>query len=255
VAARAGKRGSFGAPLAWAADLIWPPRSLLSEKFVSRPGAIEPALWARLTFLSAPCCFHCGFPFETDAGPEAVCGACAAKAPAYHRARAAVAYDDLSRALVLELKHAGRRDGLPVFAAWMNQAGAELVAEADLIAPAPLHWTRLAARRFNQAAWLAQALGKLSGKKVAYAALARVKGGKSQAGMDAGQRRRNVSGAFRVRPESRRLIAGKNILLIDDVFTTGATAEACARALKRGGAARTDVVTLARVVRPMNALI
>jgi ComF family protein len=235
----------------WAADLIWPPRSLLSEKILSRPGAIEPELWSRLTFLSAPCCAHCGFPFETDEAEGALCGACAAKAPAYNRARAVLAYDEVSRALVLDLKHGGRRDGLPVFATWMNMAAGDLVAAADLIAPTPLHWRRLAARRFNQAAWLAQGLSKLSGKKIAYGALIRRKAAKSQAGLDADQRRRNVAGAFRVSASGRKLIEGKNILLIDDVFTTGATAEACARALKRGGAARTDVLTLARVVRPI----
>ena len=248
---RSGSRG----PLAYVADLIWPPRSLLSENLVSRPGAIEPDLWAKLTFLSKPCCQHCGFPFETAENEGALCGPCAAKAPVYRRARAAVAYDDLSRALVLEMKHGARRDGLPVFAAWMANAAAELVADADIIAPAPLHWTRLASRRFNQAAWLAQALGKVTGKKVAYGVLIRVKGGKSQAGLDAAARRRNVAGAFRVRPAARKMIEGKSILLVDDVFTTGATAEACARALKRGGAAATDVVTLARVVRPSGVLI
>src|SRR5262249_44148907 len=151
-----------------------------------------------LTFLSAPCCFRCGFPFETDAGPEAVCGACAAHEPAYHRARAALTYDDHSRALVLDLKHGGRRDGLATFAAWVGQAAGPLLAEADLIAPVPLHWTRLASRRFNQAAWLAQALARTYRKPIAYAALRRVKRRPSQAGMNVAQRRDNVAGAFRV---------------------------------------------------------
>ncbi|MEJ0022269.1 MAG: ComF family protein [Alphaproteobacteria bacterium] len=251
MASRVRKRSS----LAWAADLIWPPRSLLSERIVSRPGAIEPELWSQLEFLASPCCFRCGFPFEVDAGEDAVCGACAAEEPAYHRARAALAYDDHSRRLVLDLKRGGRRDGLPVFAAWMNQAGAPLIAEADFIAPAPLHWMRLASRRFNQAAWLAQALGALTGKRVLYGALKRVKRRRSQAGLDASQRRRNVAGAFRASSGSAKLIAGKSILLIDDVFTTGATMEACARVLKRAGAARVDVLTLARVVRPMDVTI
>jgi ComF family protein len=241
--------------LDWAVDLVWPPRSLLSDALVSRPGAIEPELWSRLDFLSDQCCFRCGFPFETAVEGEALCGACAAKAPAYHRARAALAYDDLSRRLVLDLKRAGRCDGLGVYAAWMKQAGADLVAEADVLAPVPLHWTRLLSRRFNQAAWLAQALGRAARKPVLYAALKRVRARKSQAGLNPDQRRRNVAGAFRASPESRKLIEGRAVLLIDDVFTTGATAEACARALKRVGAARTDVLTLSRVVRPADALI
>lgn len=251
MAGRVRKRSS----LAWAADLIWPPRSLLSDAIVSRPGAIEPALWSQLEFLSEPCCFRCGFPFELDAGPDAICGACAADAPAFHRARAALAYDDHSRALVLDLKRGGRRDGLPVFAAWMRQAAGPLIAEADFIAPAPLHWMRLASRRFNQAAWLAQALGALAGKRVLYSAVRRIKRRRSQAGLDAAQRRRNVAGAFRASAGSAKLVAGKSILLVDDVFTTGATMAACARALKRAGAGQVDVVTLARVVRPVDVTI
>jgi ComF family protein len=247
--------GPFGKWGALAADLIWPPRSLLSERIVSRPGAIEPELWVRLAFLSPPCCARCGFPFELDAGAEALCGACAAEAPAFDRARAAVAYDDLSRTLVLDIKRGARRDGLPAYAAWMRLAGAGLVEEADVLVPAPLHWSRLLARRFNQAAWLAQALGALAGKPVDLFALRRVKRRKSQAGLDAGQRRRNVTGAFRVGAAGARRLNGKNVLLVDDVFTTGATAEACAKALKRAGAARVDVLTLARVVRPVDVLI
>jgi ComF family protein len=255
VAARLGKRGLFADALGLAADLIWPPRSLLREAIVTRPGAIEPDLWGRLVFLSAPCCFRCGFPFENEAGRKP----CAVPAPPIrrplHRAPAALAYDDLSRNLVLDLKHSGRRDGLPAFAAWMAHAAGPLAAEGDLIVPAPLHWTRLASRQFNQAAWLAQALARYCGKRVAYAALARVKRAPSQAGLNPDQRRRNVVGAFRVPKSSRRLVAGKAILLVDDVYTTGATAEACARALLRAGAARADLVTLARVVRPAEGLI
>jgi ComF family protein len=237
------------------ADLIWPPRSLLSERIVSRPGTIEPELWGRLQFLSAPCCVRCGFPFETDAGPDAYCGACAAAAPDYDRARAALAYDDLSRKLVLDIKRGARRDGLKAYAAWMRLAGGALVEEADVLAPAPLHWSRLFGRRFNQAAWLAQALGALGGKPVDLFALKRVKRRKSQAGLDAGQRRRNVAGVFAVSKAGAARVKGKAVLLVDDVFTTGATAEACAKALKRAGASRVDVVTLARVVRPVDVLI
>lgn len=247
----AGKRH----PLAAAADLIWPPRSLLSERIVSRPGVIEPELWRELTFLSAPCCARCGFPFEEDAGPDAYCGACTAEEPVYDRARAALAYDDNSRKLVLDIKRAARRDGLKVYASWMRLAGADLLADADVIVPAPLHWTRLIGRRFNQATWLAQTLAAGSAKKVDLFALQRTKRRKSQAGLNANQRRRNVQGAFKVSGAGARRIKGKAVLLVDDVFTTGATAEACARALKRAGASRVDVLTLARVVRPVDVTI
>jgi ComF family protein len=227
-------------------DVIWPPRSLLSDAIVDRPGVIEPALWGELNFLGAPVCNHCGFPLPDDVGPGAACGACAGRKPAYDTARAALAYDDHARRLILDLKRGGRRDGLPVFARWMSTATAETLARADFLAPAPMHWTRLAVRSFNQAAWLAQALSRASGKPWRPGALRRVKRRKSQAGLSASERRRNVGGAIKAWGR----FEGKTVMVVDDVFTTGATLEACARALRKAGAAEVHAVTLARVVRP-----
>jgi ComF family protein len=232
-------------------DLIWPPRSLLSDAIVDRPGVIEPALWGELRFLTEPLCMRCGFPLPDDVGPGAVCGACAGREPAYDSARAALAYDDHARRLVLDLKRGGRRDGLGVFARWMAAAAGDALARADFLAPTPMHWTRLAVRSFNQAAWLAQALGRASGKAWRPGALTRVKRRKSQAGLSASERRRNVGGAIKA---SARF-EGKTILVVDDVFTTGATLEACARALRKAGAAQVHAVTLARVVRPTDILV
>ncbi|GAM99259.1 competence protein F homolog [alpha proteobacterium U9-1i] len=229
-------------------DLIWPPRSLLSDAIVDRPGVIEPPLWSELQFLSGAGCFRCGFPLQEEPGAEGVCGACAGRAPAYDCARAALAYDDHARRLILDLKRGGRRDGLPVFARWMGQAGGDIIARADFIAPAPMHWTRLAVRSFNQAAWLAQAISHASGKPWRPEALKRVKRRKSQAGLSASERRRNVAGAIKAGAK----LQGQTVLVVDDVFTTGATLEACARALKRAGAAEVHGLTLARVVRPLD---
>lgn len=212
---------------------------------------IEAAAWGELNFLSGPVCARCGFPLPEEGGPTAICGACAGRKPAYDTARAALVYDDHARRLILDMKRGGRRDGLPLFANWMAAAAGPALARADFIAPAPMHWTRLAVRSFNQAAWLAQALARACGKPWKPGALTRVKRRKSQAGLSASERRRNVGGAIRA---SWRY-EGKMILVVDDVFTTGATLEACARALRKAGAAEVHAVTLARVVRPIDILI
>ena len=219
------------------------------------PGALEPELWAKLQFLSDPLCARCGTPFEIAVDAAQECGACLAHPPVYDRARAALIYGDVSRDLVLGLKYQGRRDGLSVLGGWMASAGSELLADADLIVPVPLHYFRLVRRGFNQSAWLAASLSRASGVKLSVDALKRVKATPIQGGLSADGRRRNVQGAFQVRGSRKRLVEGRKVLLVDDVLTTGATAEACTRALRRAGAACVDVVTLARVAGPRAAPI
>ena len=231
-------------------DALLPPRCLGCGEFVADPGALCSPCWSRLAFVQPPACSCCGLPFEHAGGAAGLCGLCAAARPLFARARAALRYDEGSRALILRFKHADRTDAAPVFARWMARAGDALVADADLIAPVPLHWLRLFARRYNQAALLASALGALSGKPAVNDLLLRRRRTLSQGGLGATARRRNVAGAFTVHPRHRVRVADKRVLLVDDVLTTGATATACAGALLRAGAATVDVLTLARVVRP-----
>ena len=232
-------------------DLLLPPRCLACGTAVGEPGTLCPDCWAEITFLGAPWCRVCGTPFDEGlAGrpdDELICADCLHDPPPYDRARAVVLYDDAARGPILALKHADRTDTAPAFARWMLRAGGDLVREADLIVPVPLHLRRLIKRRYNQSALLARRLGRLSGKPVAVAALKRTRATPSQGGLGRGARKRNVKGAFAVvRPE---MVRGKRVLLIDDVLTTGATVAECARVLKGAGARAVDILTVARVMR------
>jgi ComF family protein len=226
----------------WIVDTVLPPTD-------------DADIFGELTFLDDPCCASCGFPFEYAAGGLAAfdltCAACLARRPAYATARSALRYDDVSRPLVLAFKHGGHMDRIDMFAAQMHRAGRTMLADADLILPVPLHRWRLAKRRFNQSALLASALSRRSGVPMDPHGLLRTKQTPTQGGLSAKGRRRNVQGAFTVaEPEA---VAGKRLVLVDDVMTTGATLESCARTLKRAGAARVDCLCLARVVKARTA--
>ncbi len=231
-------------------DALLPPRCLACPAAVDVPGRLCPGCWAAVDFITPPYCAACGFPFDHDEGPDALCGGCARDQPAFSRARAAVRYNGVGRDLVLGFKHGDRTHGAPAFAQWLERAGSELLADADVIAPVPLHRWRLFLRRYNQSALLARALGQAGGRRVVPDLLVRRRNTPSQGRMNAEARARNVRGAFAVPARRRDRLAGQRVLLIDDVFTSGATAEACARVLLRNGAAGVDVLTLARVVRP-----
>ena len=241
--------------------LIWPPLSLLGDDPVDRPGLIHAEAWARLTFVTEPVCAICGFVFATapeEWAGDTRCLSCVATPPAFDHARAVFFYDEPSRGLPLALKHSGRLDGLATFAALMANAltisatgaqggpGPDL---PDVLIPVPLHPFRLWRRGYNQAGLLAAALGRRLDRPVRHDALIRRRATIRQAGLTPAGRRDNVTGAFRVRQQAFA-VKGKSVLLVDDVFTTGATLEACAGVLKRAGARRVCAVTLARVMRP-----
>ncbi len=232
-------------------DALLPPRCLVTHEPVDRPGQLSPAAWQAIDFIEPPLCACCGVPFEVDLGSDTLCGACAKHAPAFRRARAVMRYDEGARPLVLRFKHADRTEAAPAFARWMARSGAPLLADCELIAPVPLHRWRLLRRRYNQAALLALQLGRLSGKPVVPDLLLRRRNTPSQGRLSRSQRALNVRGAFALAPRYKGQVAGKRVLLVDDVLTTGATLEACARTLTRAGAAEVDVLVLARVVRPL----
>jgi ComF family protein len=237
----------LGASLAWSLDMLLPPRALDESADAVQSQGLTAESWSRISFIEAPCCDGCGAPFEFDLGDGVVCAACSARRPAFDRARAACLYDEASRDLILKFKHADRTDLAVLFAHWIARAAADILPDADALIPVPLHRLRLLGRRYNQAAEIARRLAMLS--KVAYFpdALLRTRRTASQGGRSGGGRRRNVAGAFAVAPGWRGRIRDRRLLLIDDVLTTGATLEGCARALKAAGAASVDVAVIARV--------
>ena len=225
-------------------DLVFPPHTL-DRTGPAQSTGLSAEAWTRVSFIAEPLCDGCGAPFEYETGER--CAACLARPRAFDRARAAVVYDDASRDLILQFKHADRTDLARLLSGWIGRAAADLLSDADAIVPVPLHPARLLARRYNQAAELARPLARRHRIVYLPGAVERAKRSESQAGKSGAARRPNVAGAFLAPPSQRPRIAGKRVLLIDDVLTTGATAEACARVLKAAGAAAVDLAVVARV--------
>jgi len=234
-------------------DLLFPPLCLGCRGAVGQAGFCA-ACWSALTFLDGPGCACCGLPFAVALEGETFCAGCLAKPPAFDKARAILAYDDNSRSAILALKHADRLDLVPGFSRWLSRTGRSLLEDCDMIVPVPLHRFRLWRRRYNQSAELARRLAGDWKRNYDPFALIRARATASQGAMSGAKaRRRNVLGAFKV-PDPAK-VQGKRVLLLDDVLTTGATVEACARALKRAGAEQVHVLVLARVVKASDVLI
>src|SRR5437016_6773300 len=252
--ALAAARGLWAHTARLALDIALPTLCVSCREPVDGEGLCAEC-WQRLSFIAPPLCPRLGIPFVYDPGPGLLSMQAIADPPAYARARAAVRYDDIARTLVSGLKYGDRLDLAPTLGRWMKRAGAALLADADALVPVPLHWRRLWARRFNQSAALAKVIAAESGIPLAPAALKRARSTAQQVGLTKSERGRNVQGAFRVPDEARAMVAGRRLVLIDDVLTSGATLDACARALLRGGAAQVDAVVFARVVDQMGATI
>lgn len=220
-----------------------------------RDNGLCASCWSKLTMIARPYCERLGIPFAYDPGPGVLSMQAISDPPAYHRARAAVRFDDIARALVHALKYGDRNDLAPIMGRWMARAGQELLKDADALIPVPLHWRRLWARRFNQSALLSQAISRETGVPIADAALKRIKATAQQVGLTQSERAQNVQGAFRVPPDRKAEVSGRRVVLVDDVLTSGATSDACARALLRAGASNVDLLVFARVVDAVPAPI
>jgi len=234
--------------LAWPARLLFPPVCAGCRRHVSQPGVLCGACWPKLRLLEKPWCPVMGTPFTHDMGEGFLSAEAIADPPPFERARAAVVYSGVARQMVQGLKYQDRTDLAPWMANWMIRAGAELIAEADLVVPVPLHWRRFFRRQFNQSAELGRAVSKLGGLPFSPSAVRRVKLTRQQVGLERHEREENVRAAFRVPPGAEIEITGRRVLVVDDVYTTGATVRAVAKALKRGGAGAVDILTFARVL-------
>ena len=233
-------------------DLLLPPRCVLCNLPVQIHGQLCGACFAQTSFITAPSCARCGVPFASasQADPDGVCPACRDRPPVFRQARAALRYDDQARRLILPFKHADRLELAPVLAFMMFRAGAALLNRAEVLVPVPLHRRRLYQRKYNQAAVLARALGRAASRVVLPDALVRSRMTASLDHKTAEERAVEVEGAFAVRRSRRACITGRTVLLIDDVMTSGATANACAEVLLAAGARAVDALVAARVPDP-----
>lgn len=231
-------------------DAVLPSRCLKTGELVTGFGGLSAEAWAGIDFFGGPCCDRCGLPFDHPVVQGTACAACEANPPAFDRARSVFAYDDNSRSLLTDFKYADRTDFTPVFCRWLNRAGETVLQDADFIVPVPMHRMRLWQRRYNQAALLAKGVARSGTATAAIDMLERRRRTKPQGHLSPVARTRNVRGAFDVRKKWRDSVSGSAVTVIDDVFTTGATVEECARILKCAGARQVNVLTLARVPKP-----
>jgi ComF family protein len=230
------------------ARLLFPPVCPACRRVVAEPFTLCGTCWPKLRFIERPWCEVLGTPFSHEIGDGIVSAAAIADPPPFARARSAVSYNGVARRMVLNLKFGDRTELAPTMARWMMRPAAELLAQADAVVPVPLHRGRFLRRRFNQSAELARALCALSGRPFLPDAVVRIRATRQQVGLGAREREDNVRGAFRVPAAAEIGIRGRRILVVDDVYTTGMTVSAVARALKKAGAAEVDVLTFARVL-------
>ncbi|KLN59491.1 hypothetical protein WH96_17575 [Kiloniella spongiae] len=218
-------------------DAIWDNTGICSD------------CWKDLTFISGTCCHSCGYPFELSHGGEMLCGECLHSPKSFDKCRAALIYNVHSKDMIIGFKHADKTHLTALFTRWLSSCGHETLGNADIIAPVPLHRRRLLRRRYNQSALLAHGLARLHRKRHVPSLLLRTKNTSSQGQFSMTGRWRNVRNAFVLNKKFEKDVDGKNVILIDDVYTTGATLDACARVLKKSGVASVSAIVLARVTK------
>jgi len=231
-------------------DFLAPPHCLVCRSAIIESGSLCFACWSNLRFIEEPYCPRLGIPFPYDPGPGQISAAALADPPPWMQSRSAVAYDEASKPIVHALKYRDRHEAASLMTRLMARAGAQLIAECDLIIPVPLHPMRLWRRRFNQAALIAQRLCANRPEAFQPLVLKRMRSTRPQVGLDHEARRKNVRGAFIVSEKDRIKVEGRRIILVDDVMTTGATASACTLALQKAGARSVDILTFALVLEP-----
>ncbi len=230
-------------------DATLPPRCVISGDLVEQQGMVSPEAWRGLNFIVDPFCTCCGLPFAHEVDEGALCAPCLDRPPPFASNRSALIYNEASRGLVLGFKYADKTHMVRAFTPWLRRAGRDMIKEADFIMPVPLHYWRLVSRRYNQSGLMASALGKATMLPVLLNGLVRVRATPTQGRLSAKERHKNVKKAFAVHRRHQEAIKGKAIILIDDVYTTGATLKECTKVLLKGGAKRVETLTLVRTTR------
>ncbi len=236
-------------------DQLVPAYCPVSGEIVDQAGMLSGKGWVRLHFIEPPFCSRCSLPFAIEHGEGILCAHCLTDAHDFNKARCAVVYDDCSRPLIISFKHRDSTDLAPLLARWLVRVSRSLLRPESILVPVPLHRDRIIARRFNQSALLAKEMAKLTQANLCLDGIERHRATIPQKGLSASGRRRNVSGAFAIKPEFKEQFKGRHVILIDDVMTTGATLSACARPFLANGADCVDALVVARVVNGVRQAI